>query len=243
MAMRTLSLTSFCSLLLLSAACGSSGTSEPGGEVDSQADVQNLFESIMPDLVEAFGDLADELSASALPSSVDKGGARTSTIQCPGGGTLTVDLNSGESMLVECGVGGVVISAALYMFVSHVGGTTYQATFNGTLMVTGTFTGTIEVNSALVQWEDPPSQDTTFWDVTVTVNGSVFIASSSDPDPGNGMNGGSCDSCIGINAAPPNFPTNNAVSCEGPVDQFSCECMTESGETLFFYLSEVGCIY
>ena len=57
------------------------------------------------------------------------------------------------------------------------------------------------------------------------------------------MNGGSCDSCIGVNAAPANFPTNNAVSCQGPVDQYTCNCLTESGEELPFYLSGAGCLY
>ncbi len=79
--MRNLSLISFCGVLLIAAACGSSDTSESGGEVDSQEDVQMVFESIMPDLVEAFTDLAQQLSpaASALPSST-KGGASTSTV-------------------------------------------------------------------------------------------------------------------------------------------------------------------
>ncbi len=241
--MRNLSLASFCGVLLIAAACGSSDTSEPGGVVDSQEDVQRVFESIMPDLVEAFTDLAEQLTlaASALPSSTAKGGGSTSTVPCPGGGTLTVDRSTGQATLTECGVGGLVISASLALFVSPTGPSSYSASFNGPLMVTGTFTGTIEVNSGVVQWQDPPSVETTSWDVTVTVNGMVFIASSSNP--GNGMNGGDCDSCVGVNAAPPNFPTNNAVSCQGPIDEFTCECLTESGEELPFYLSGAGCLY
>jgi hypothetical protein len=57
-----------------------------------------------------------------------------------------------------------------------------------------------------------------------------------------GSGSGECDQCIGVNAAPPSAPPNTATECEGPVG-FRCSCVTESGETLPFFLSATGCVF
>jgi hypothetical protein len=278
-----------CGLLLFVAACGSGSPEESNGELNSQEDVQRLFEAIVPDLVDAFTQLASQQSFTSL-ASAKQGEGPTSTVQCPGGGTLVVNLETGQATLNDCGVAGVVISASLALFVSPTGPSSYQAAFNGILMVTGSFTGTVEVNSALVQWTDPPSANSTFWEATVTVNGQVFFVSSEGADnvcpsvelnnfsglPGEacddatdcqssscrdpiqnpsegctcrnldgGPNPTSCTACLGVNAAPPNAEPNVAVDCgEGPAVDFTCNCVTQSGETFPFFISGGGeCLY
>jgi len=203
-----------------------------------------------------------------------------------------VDLNTGQATLTNCSVGGVTISATLTLFVSSIGPSAYAANFNGILMVSGSFNGTVEVNSALIEWTVPPTVATTFWDVTVTVNGQTFTVSSGDsgngmlgcnePDPVEGPGsvprngpcdedsdcqsdscrdpitnpsegctcGGSncpepqdCPQCIGVNAAPLNAPPNLATCC-ADIGDFTCSCLTESGELLDFFLSSGGmCVF
>ena len=185
--MRSLSLVTICGLLLAATAC-SDDSSGSGGEINSQEDVRRLFEAVMPDLVEAFTELANDQSfaTSALSSSRDKS-SHISSVPCPGGGTLEVDLNTGQATLTNCSVGGVTISATLTLFVFSIGPSAYAANFFGILMVSGSFTGTVEVDSALIEWTVPPTVATTFWDVTVIVNGQMFTVTSGDP--GNGMQG------------------------------------------------------
>lgn len=287
--MRSLSLISVCGVLLVAAACGST-TSEPSGEIRGQADVQSLFESIVPDLVAAFTELADELSfaPSTASSAVTKGGGNSSTVNCPQGGTLSVDLVTGGATLTECGVQGVVISASLFLFVSNFDAPRYQASFSGILQISGSFNGTVEVLSANIQWTDPATDENTFWDVQVEVEDKIYFASGGgagngsmcaqyDPPDGPGsvppgglcdddsdcqssscrdpienpeegctcrnLNSTDCSSCIGVNAAPPGAPSNTAVECAEGVDPFSCDCVTQSGETLTFYPSAFECFY
>jgi hypothetical protein len=187
--MRSFSLVLTCAALIMATACGSS-TPESNGEINSQEDVRRLFEAVMPDLVEAFTELASQLSfAVSSPSSTDKQANGTSSVQCPGGGVLNVDLVTGQATLTDCSAGGVTISAQLALFVSPLGPSSYQADFNGILMVSGSFTGTVQVNTALVQWTDPATVENTFWQVTVTVNDQTFTVSSADPGGNGGGNG------------------------------------------------------
>jgi len=234
--MRNFFLIPFCSLLLAAAACGSE-PSEPGdpggGEIRSQADVQRLFEAIMPDLVEAFTALANDLAPSALSSSTDKS-SHTSSIQCPGGGTLEVDPVMMQGTLTACSAGGVTISATLFLAVFPLGPSMYGANFRGPLMVSGSFNGTVEVIDALVEWTDPPSANSTFWDVTVTVNGQTFTVSSEGGGSGScepvevpansGARDAPCDddgdcqsTCRGSNVDP-----SEACTCRPPDDGGSC---------------------
>jgi hypothetical protein len=191
-----------------------------------------------------------------------------------------VDLITGQATLTNCSVGGVTISATLALFVFSIGPSAYAANFNGILMVSGSFTGTVQVNDALIEWTVPPTVATTFWDVTVTVNGQTFTVSSDDP--GNGMlcdpieafdnppgapcdddsdcqstcrdpitnpsegctcrnlDGGDCSACLGVSAGPPGVATD----CPDPAVNFSCDCLTESGETVTFFLSAGGmCVF
>jgi len=152
------SLVWICGLLLTVAACGSSSTDSDagsGGEINSQEDVQGLFEAVMPDLVAALTELANSQSSAALSSSTDKGGGSpSSTVQCPGGGTLSVNVDTGRATLTSCSAGGVIISASLELAVTYTG-FLYQATFSGTLMVSGSFSGTVEVVMAFISWSDP----------------------------------------------------------------------------------------
>lgn len=156
---------------------------------------------------------------------------------------MNVNTATGQASLTDCGARGIVINATLALFVQPTGPSSYQANFNGILMVSGTFAGTIDVNQAFIQWTDPATVDNTFWEVTATVNDSIFIVTSADSGNGHSdPNSGNCDECIGVNAAPPGSPPNPATQCEGPVD-FACSCLTQNGETLPFFLSGVGCIY
>ena len=156
--MRSLSLIACCGLVLILACGGDS--SESNGEIDSQADVQALFEAVVPDLVDAFTELANQqsLAASMFPSSNDKGGGSTSSVPCPGGGTLEVDTGTGQAMLVNCGAGGLTLSASLALFVVPTGPSSYQASFNGPLMVTGSLNGSVDVVQASVQWTVPATE-------------------------------------------------------------------------------------
>lgn len=259
------------------------------GEIRSQADVQRLFQAIVPDLVAAFTELANDpsLAPSALSSVAAKGGGNSSSVGCPEDGTINVNLDTGEAVLTNCTARGVTISGSVMLFISP-GPPFHQANFSGTLMVSGTFTGTIQVVTALIQWTDPATDDNTFWDVTVILDGMQVTVSSGDTGsgdacaeyeppggPGSVPPGGQCDdgsdcqsnscrdpienptegctcrnlrgtdcsSCIGVNAAPEGFPSNAAVECTDAGD-FSCDCVTQSGETLPFYPSGAGeCFY
>ncbi|RLB45676.1 MAG: hypothetical protein DRH23_13940 [Deltaproteobacteria bacterium] len=111
------------------------------------------------------------LSASALST---KGGGG-STIPCPDGGSVNVDTSSGQASLINCSARGIVINATLALFVEPTGPSSYQANFNGILMVSGTFTGTIEVVQALIQWTDPATDANTYWEVTVLLDGQPDI--------------------------------------------------------------------
>jgi len=187
--MRSLSLMLMCGLLLAGAACGSSSTDSDngsGGEIRDQEDVQQLFQAVMPDLVAALTELANSQAPAASESLLtDKGGgsSTSSTVQCPGGGTLTVDLTTGQATLTNCSAGGVVISASLVVFVTSTGFSSYQATFSGTLTVSGPFTGTVDVIMAFIQWTDPANEDNTYWEVTVFLGGRNVTVTSADTGP------------------------------------------------------------
>ena len=287
--MRSFSLISICGLLLAATACESS-SSDSGGELNSQDDVQRLFQAVVPDLVEALTELANDQFSAALgfSSSGDKGGGSSSSVPCPGGGTLSVNLATGQATLTNCSAGGVTISATLLLFVDGTLAPSYQANFSGPLTVSGTFNGTVEVTDALIQWIDPATDANTYWDVTVLLNGQSFTVTSGDsgngmgtcpafdpPEgPGSGppgapcdddsdcqanscrdpisnpdegctcrnLRGADCSQCIGVNAAPFDLPPNRATSCTD-VGDFTCSCLTESGETLDFFPSAQECFF
>lgn len=228
--MRSLSLVFVCGFLLVATACGST-SSEPSGEVSSQADVQRLFQTIVPDLVAAFTELANDssLAPSTLPVGASKGGSNSSTVNCPGGGTLTVDLTTGNATLTDCATSGVILSASLFLYVSGFDAPSYNASFSGTLLISGSFNGTVEVLSASIQWTDPATEANTYWDVQVQVEGAIYFASSA----GSG-NGGLCepyDPPEGPGTVPPGGPCDDdsdcqAYSCRDPIDNPSegCTC-------------------
>lgn len=230
--MRNFSLAIFCGLLLVAVACSSSSTPESNGEINSEADVRRLFEAIVPDLVAAFTELANQPSFAgpAGSSGRKQGDGTTSTVPCPGGGTLVVDLVTGQATLTSCSAGGVTITASLALFVSLIPPSSYEANFNGTLTVSGSFNGTITVNQASIQWTDPASVDNTFWQATVTVNELVYIVSSADS--GNGtLDCSPYDPPEGPNSGPPGAPCDEdgdcqANSCRDPMDNPSegCTC-------------------
>ena len=177
--MRLTSLTLACGFLLAIYACSSSDSpNDPGGgEIRSQADVQQFFNAVMPELIDAFTELANrQLGApSALTT---KGGDFVESVPCPGGGTLDVNTVDGNANLNDCSAQGIVINGNLFLFVQPFGDGTYQASFSGPLNITGTFTGMVEVLNAIVQWSDPPTEETTYWEVTVMVGEFVFIVTS-----------------------------------------------------------------
>jgi hypothetical protein len=220
--MRNMPLIPICGLLLIAAACGSDSSDVSDPEIRSQEDVQRLFQAVMPDLVAAFTELANQQFpvAALLPSIGDKANG-SSDVPCPGGGNLGVNLETGEATLTDCSAGGVTISAALFLFVSSTGPSAYQANFSGILTVSGSFIGTVEVLSAFIEWTDPASDANTFWEVTVSVGGQIFIATSAGgfdcPEvngggnvPGNGM----CDDdsdCLSDSCRDP--ATNPSEGC------------------------------
>jgi hypothetical protein len=206
--MRSFSLVSICALMLAAAACGDSPSDGSGGEINSQEDVRNLFQAVMPDLVAALTELANEgAAAPALKS------AHSSTVQCPGGGTLTANLATGQATLTDCTAGGVTISATLVLAVVSAGPPSYEATFAGTLMVSGSYTGTVEVLSALIQWTDPATDANTYWEVMVLINGQTFTVTSGD-------SGGSGLECPAVNGG-------GSVERDGPCDDNS-DCLSNS---------------
>lgn len=211
--MRNVFLVSMCALLLATAACGSSsnGSNDPdGGEIRSEEDVRQFFQALMPDLVAALTELANDPSFAlpALSASTDKGGSSSSTVQCPEDGWLSVDPSNGQATATDCGVRGITFSAQLQLFVFATP-PSYEASFTGTLVVTGTFTGTVVVNSALIQWTDPATDANTYWQVTVTVNELLYIVTSGDS--GNGLD---CTAVNGFGSVPMNGPCDDDSDCE-----------------------------
>lgn len=170
--MRRTSLVLMCVLLLVGAACSTDTNDVSDPEIRSQADVQRFFDAIMPELVAAFTELANQQAAAASALSSKQNG--DSTVPCPEGGSLNVNTDTGQASLNECGARGVVINATLALFVQPTGPSSYQASFNGILTVTGTFIGTVEVVQASVQWTDA----NTSWQVTVLVDGETYTATS-----------------------------------------------------------------
>ncbi|TFH26889.1 MAG: hypothetical protein E4H00_10065 [Myxococcales bacterium] len=213
--MRTFSIVSVACVLLAVGACGDS-SSESNGELTSQQDVQQLFQTIMPDLIEALTDLAGELPSSA--STTEKGGSATSTVSCPGGGSLGVNLNTGQATLTNCSAGGVTISASLVLSVFSTQGF-YTANFRGILMVSGSFTGTVEVTDALIQWTVPANLAATYWQVTVLVNGQIYTLSS-------GQGALDCPPYAPLTPEPGNGPCDDDSDCQS----FSCRNPAENPE-------------
>ena len=193
--MRRLSLASLWLILLAAAACGcsddSSGNDINEPEIRSQEDVRRFFEAVMPELVEVFTELASQQSAAS--ASLKQSG---STIPCPEGGSVEIDTTTGVASLVNCTVRGIVINAMLLLSIEPTGPSSYQATFSGTLVVTGTFVGTIEVTQAVLRWTDPATEENTSWEVTVLLEGNIVTVTSADP----GGNGGdvNCPSNAGV---------------------------------------------
>jgi hypothetical protein len=193
--MRRISLVSLCLLLLAAAACGSS-SDDPGNgnigepEIRSQDDVQRFFEAVMPELVAVFTELASQQFAAS--ASLSKGGGGGSTVPCPEGGSLEVDTSTGVATLVNCTAQGGVINATLALFVEPTGPSSYTATFSGTLMVTGSFVGTIAVTQASIRWLDPATLEDTCWDVTVLLNGSEESVQCEDCSCRGGGSGEAC---------------------------------------------------
>ena len=233
--MRKFSRLPFCGLFLIGVACGSDSSESNGGEINSQDDVRRLFEAVMPDLVQAFTELANQQpsAVSASSSSVHKQTGNTSTVSCPGGGTLEVDLVTGQATLASCSAGGVTINATLTLLVYPIGPSSYAANFSGPMTVSGSFNGTVNVIDGLAQWMDPPTAATTFWDVTVEVNGQTFTVT------GGGTGTLDCapyDPPGGPNSGPPGAPCDEdsdcqANSCRDPVENPAegCTCRNLDG--------------
>jgi hypothetical protein len=219
--MRNFSLVSFCGLLLVVAAC-SSDSSDPGdpggGEIRSQDDVRRLFEAMVPDLVEAFTEVANQQFAavSALSTSTNKAEG-DSSVSCPGG-TLVVNVNTGLATLTNCVAGGVTISASLTLNVFPSGPSSYQASFWGTLTVSGSFNGTVEVEDAYIEWTDPATVANTLWQVTVTANGQTFTVAGG----GTGSNQIPGCSDLGPASGPASVPRGGACDQDTDCQEGSC---------------------
>jgi len=190
--MRRPSLVSICVLLLAAAACSNSTGDVSDPEIRSQDDVQRFFEAVMPELIEAFTALASQQFAAPAVSTKADG---DSTVPCPEGGSLNVNTATGQASLTACGVRGIIINATLALFVQPTGPSSYQANFNGILMVTGTFIGTIEVINAVIQWTDPATDANTYWEVTVLLNDQPVTVRSSDSG-GNGGGDRTDNACV-----------------------------------------------
>ncbi|MDH3656429.1 MAG: hypothetical protein OEN21_19385 [Myxococcales bacterium] len=180
-------------LLVCAVACGdSSGEGEvQGGEIQSQQDVSNFFQAVAPELIALFNQLAAQQSAGVTAFSTKQ----SSSVSCPGGGSLDVDTSTGQATLTDCSARGIIINADLALLVEPIGVSSYQANFNGILMVSGTFTGTIQVMRALIQWTDPATEDNTYWEVMVLLNSQPVTVTSADSGGGETVTprvGGSC---------------------------------------------------
>lgn len=177
-------------LLVCAVACGDS-SEQPGGEIQSQEDVESFFQAVAPELIALFNDLADQQAPSVAAFSRKE----NVSISCPEGGSLNVDTDIGQANLTDCAARGIFINGALFLTVFPTGPGSYQASFSGTMVVSGTFTGTIEVISSLIQWTNPATQDNTYWEVTVLVNSRTFTVTSAGSGGGEGETtrvGGSC---------------------------------------------------
>jgi hypothetical protein len=228
--MRNLSLVSFCVLLLATAACGSSPSDSGGGEIQSQEDVQRFFQALMPELVAAFTELADQQPLA--PSSLSSKGGGGSSVPCPEGGSINVDTVTGQATMTNCGARGVIINAALSLFVQPTGPSSYLANFNGVLMVTGTFTGTVEVLVAVIEWTDPATDENTYWEITVDVGGQIYLVTSAD----SGGGGLECPAFDGGGTIEGNGPCDDdgdclSGSCRDPEQNPSegCTCRHPDG--------------
>lgn len=203
--MRRFSFVWICAFLIAAAACSSTTSDSGGGEIRSEADVQNLFEAIMPELIDALTDLADQQFASKQGDG--------SSVQCPGGGAINVNLTTGQTTLAECSAGGAVISGTVALFVQSLGPSQYEAFFSGILTVSGTFTGTLDVVDSILQWSDPPTDDNTYWSVTVRI-GEEYLFASSDNSGGNGGGNGEEKCANGDFILDPGSPTQCTITRE-----------------------------
>jgi hypothetical protein len=240
--MRRSTLALSCAALIVVVACGGDSTEQSsGGQIESGEDVQAFFDAVMPTLLATFSELADQLTFAEAALSVASKQGGPATADCPDGGIVTFDAITSQATLADCQAQGVSLSGTLATFVTPFAPNSYQGSFNGALAVGGAFVGELQVNQATAQWMNPVTEETTFWEATVTVGENTYIVSSEGlpPDPSDG----DCGSCVGVNAAPEGFPSNRALECSGPPVDFGCTCSTESGETLTFYLSGAGCIY
>ena len=134
-----------------------------------------------------------------------------------------MDVTTGQAALTNCSAGGVVISATLVVFVTSTGFSSYQATFSGTLMVSGPYTGTVEVVMAFIQWTDPATDDNTYWEVTVLLGGETYTVTSADSGP------------VPMECGPHDPPEDGLVPRDGLCDEDSdCEsnsCRLEDSDS------------
>ena len=130
--------------------CGSSGSSEP---LDDEADVQQLFETIAPDIALLLAERLTMFQQKEYPD-------------CPGGGTLWVDSAGTSVNLTRCTMGGITMDGKTTSFM--VGEAPVAiVTLGGTFAISGSLTGTLVVDNATFSGED----GRLCWSATGTVQG------------------------------------------------------------------------
>jgi hypothetical protein len=221
--MHSFSLVSICAALITVAACSNTSSDPSGGEIRSEADVQRLFEAIMPDLLKAFTELADD----QFGAKADEG----PSVQCPGGGSIDVNLISGQTTLAECSGGGATISGTVVLSVQSIPPSSYEALFSGVLTVTGSFTGTIDVFDAMIQWSVPATEANTYWSVTVRI-GEEYVYASSDDSGGGGGGGGGGDgvTCNCTGSGGPSSGTDNRIHISNISNQAGIQVVLTAGD-------------
>jgi hypothetical protein len=155
--------------------CGSSTSTPNLGTIDSASDLSTLMENVAVPMAGLFKQV------SAMPPAVADSGvglaALTSPVSCAQGGSISYALSpSAQATFNNCTLEGVVISGTVYATVygdTLGGGVTMSS---GTLTLSGFATGTLEILNCMIQWTNPITDASTYWEISIAYNGATLCA-------------------------------------------------------------------
>lgn len=175
---------------------GCSSSDDGGGGLRSKQDVQQLFDATAQGLAELFVQ-AD-------------GKADAIVVNCPEGGTASIDFATKKAVITDCKIAGVTISGSLVFDYSYAAGIA-QVGLSGSLTLSGKWSGTLKIISASITLNTSTKKVcyTASVELPTTALGTLNIASAEQ----------SCGN--GTDAGPP--PGDGAADGPGP--------KTDSGKT------------
>jgi len=159
------------SVLVAAVALGSAGCSDEsggGGEVNSDAALRGLMQTVALDFASVLGEVAPSLALAA-----EKADGNMTT--CPEGGTATWTessmLGSGGSLaLAACAMRGINLTGDLAGFLESDPGFVHATMLRGLgpLTVAGSYSASLNVQRLDISSNIPPTDELTYWEIHAT---------------------------------------------------------------------------